>query len=478
MPKLKSYDAVIVGAGPNGLAAAIVLAQKGHSVLVLEAHERIGGGTRTQEFTLPGFRHDICSAIHPMAAASPFFRSLPLEQLGLDLDFALRPTRAPARRWSRGRAGALARTNGRRTGRRLRQLHALDGSARAGPREAHPRSPGAPSGAQGSALAGPVRFARDLLGAGARGCAVYLGPARALFAGCAAHSVLPLDRATTAAIGLVLMLAGHVYNWPFPRGGSEAISLALAAHLEHLGGGIVTGCPVQSFAELPSARAVLFDVTPRQLLAICGDRLPPGYQKRLAAYRYGPGVFKLDWALDGPIPWRASECARAATVHLGGTFEQIAEAEAAVWRGVHSERPYVLLAQPSLFDETRAPVGKHTGWAYCHVPHGSTRDMTEIIERQVERFAPGFRDRIIARHAMGPREFQSHNANYVGGDITGGVTDVTQLFTRPVARVDPYSTPNPAIFICSSSTPPGAGVHGMCGYFAAQSALRSVFHHA
>ena len=290
--------------------------------------------------------------------------------------------------------------------------------------------------------------------------------------------MLPLDRATTAAIGLVLMLAGHVYNWPFPRGGSEAISVALAAHLEHLGGEIVTGCPVQSFAELPSARAVLFDVTPRQLLAICGDRLPPGYQKRLAAYRYGPGVFKLDWALDGPIPWRASECARAATVHLGGTFEQIAEAEAAVWRGVHSERPYVLLAQPSLFDETRAPVGKHTGWAYCHVPHGSTRDMTEIIERQVERFAPGFRDRIIARHAMGPREFQSHNANYVGGDITGGVTDVTQLFTRPVARVNPYSTPNPAIFICSSSTPPGAGVHGMCGYFAAQSALRSVFHHA
>ena len=254
--------------------------------------------------------------------------------------------------------------------------------------------------------------------------------------------------------------------------------VALATHLEHLGGEIVTGCAVQSFAELPSARAVLFDVTPRQLLAICGDRLPSGYQQRLASYRYGPGVFKLDWALDGPIPWRASECARAATVHLGGTFEQIAEAEAAVWRGVHSERPYVLLAQPSLFDETRAPAGKHTGWAYCHVPHGSTRDMTEIIERQVERFAPGFRDRIIARHAMGPREFQSHNANYVGGDITGGVTDVTQLFTRPVARVDPYSTPNPAIFICSSSTPPGAGVHGMCGYFAAQSALRSVFHHA
>jgi phytoene dehydrogenase-like protein len=302
--------------------------------------------------------------------------------------------------------------------------------------------------------------------------------ARALFAGCAAHSVLPLDRATTAAIGLVLMLAGHAYNWPFPRGGSEAISVALAAHLEQLGGEIVTGCRVQSFAELPRARAVLFDVTPRQLSAICGDRLPRGYQKRLAHYRYGPGVFKLDWALDGPIPWRAPECARAATVHLGGNFEQIAEAEAAVWRGVYSERPYVLLAQPSLFDETRAPAGKHTGWAYCHVPHGGTRDMTDIIERQVERFAPGFRDRILARHAMGPREFQSHNANYVGGDITGGVTDVTQLFTRPVARVDPYTTPNPAIFICSSSTPPGAGVHGMCGYFAAQSALRSVLHHA
>jgi phytoene dehydrogenase-like protein len=299
--------------------------------------------------------------------------------------------------------------------------------------------------------------------------------ARALFAGCAAHSILPFDRATSAAIGLVLLLAGHAYGWPFPRGGSESIARALAAYFESLGGELETGRPIRSLAELPRAAAVLFDVTPRQLLAVCGDRLPRGYRDRLAKYRYGPGVFKVDWALDGPVPWKNADCARAATVHLGGTLEEIAAAEAAVWRGIHPESPYVLLAQQSLFDPTRAPAGRHTVWAYCHVPPRSTLDMTDFIERQVERFAPGFRDRILAKNRMSPAGLESYNENYVGGDITGGVADLGQLFTRPVARVVPYATPAKGIYICSSSTPPGGGVHGMCGYWAARAALRSVF---
>jgi phytoene dehydrogenase-like protein len=299
--------------------------------------------------------------------------------------------------------------------------------------------------------------------------------ARALFAGCAAHSILPFDRASSAAIGLVLLLSGHAYGWQFPRGGSEAIARALSAYFESLGGEIETERAIRSLSDLPRAAAVLFDVTPRQLLAICGDRLPRGYRDRLARYRYGPGVFKVDWALDGPIPWKNADCARAATVHLGGTLEEIAGAEAAVWRGGHPDKPYVLVAQQSLFDPTRAPPGRHTGWAYCHVPPGSTEDMTDVIERQVERFAPGFRDRILARSRMSPAAFESYNENYVGGDITGGVTDLAQLFTRPVARIVPYATAAKGIYICSSSTPPGGGVHGMCGYWAARAALRTVF---
>jgi phytoene dehydrogenase-like protein len=274
-------------------------------------------------------------------------------------------------------------------------------------------------------------------------------PARALFAGCAAHSFLPFDRLTSAAIGLVLMLVAHVRNWPFPRGGSEAIARALGAYLEHLGGEIETGRAVRSIDELPEARAILFDLTPNQLLEIGGERLPGGYRRRLEKYRYGPGVFKLDWALDGPIPWKAESCARAGTVHLGGTFEEIAAAESAIWRGVHPEKPYVLVAQQSLFDNARAPSGKHTGWAYCHVPYASTRDMTAAIENQMERFAPGFRDRVLARSGWSTRELQSYNENYVGGDITGGVTDLGQLFSRPVARLVPYATPAKGLYICS-----------------------------
>jgi phytoene dehydrogenase-like protein len=475
MPKQSSYDAVVVGAGPNGLAAAIVLARAGKAVLLVEAHGRVGGGTRTDELTLPGFLHDVCSAIHPMAAASPLFRALPLAEFGLTF---IDPPAALAHPLENGDV-AMLETSIDATASAL----GVDGDAYLrllGPlvKNHEKLIPGllAPLRVPAHPFL-LLRFGLSALrsAAGLADARFRQARARALLAGCAAHSILPFDRATSAAIGLVLLLAGHAYGWPFPRGGSEAIARALADYFESIGGEIETGRPIRSLADLPRARALLFDVTPRQLVAICGDRLPAGYRRTLSRYRYGPGVFKVDWALDGPIPWKNRDCARAATVHLGGTFEEIADAEAAVWRGVHPERPYVLVAQQSLFDPTRAPEGRHTGWAYCHVPSRSTLDMTDIIEQQVERFAPGFRDRILARSRMSPAAFEIYNENYVGGDITGGVTDLGQLFTRPAARLVPYAAPAQGIYICSSSTPPGAGVHGMCGYWAARAALRSVF---
>jgi phytoene dehydrogenase-like protein len=297
-------------------------------------------------------------------------------------------------------------------------------------------------------------------------------PARALLAGSAAHSILPLERSPSAAFALGLTMLAHLVGWPAAGGGSQAITDALASRLRDLGGEIVTGHRVESIEELTDARAYAFDVTPRQLVKVAGSRLPDRYRRRLNAYRYGPGVFKIDWALDGAIPWTAHEVRTAGTVHLGGGLEEVAAAEAAVWRGEHPERPFVILAQQSVFDPSRAPEGKHTGWAYCHVPNGSTVDMTARIESQVERFAPGFRDLILARSVMPPKEVERHNANYVGGDINAGVQDLGQLFTRPVARLVPYSTPVKGLYLCSSSTPPGGGVHGMCGYLAAEAALR------
>ncbi len=465
-------DAVVVGSGPNGLAAAIELARGGASVRVLEARDGIGGGTRSAALTLPGFVHDVCSGCHPMGLLSPFFRTLDLEPHGLRW---IMPAASVAHPLDDGPAVLLRRS--------------LDETARELGEDA-----GAyrvcfapflrdPHGLLADLL-GPLRVPRHpilmarfgipgLLPATVALRARFRGVrARAVLAGCAAHSILPLERPVSAAVGMIFALTAHVADWPVAAGGSQAIADALASLLRALGGRIDTGARVRRLADLPPSRAVLFDTSPAQLADVCEPALPARYVRRLRRYRYGPGAFKLDWALDGPIPWRDPRCLEASTVHVGGTLEEIAAAEAAVWRGEHPERPFVLVVQQSQFDPSRAPAGKHTGYAYCHVPAGSDVDCTDAIERQLERFAPGFRDRVLARHRILPADFERDNPNDVGGAITGGVADLGQLFTRPVARLDPYTTPNPRFFLCSASTPPGGGVHGMCGYFAARSARR------
>lgn len=469
-----SYDAVVIGSGPNGLSAAIALAQSSASVLIIEAASEIGGGTRTAELTLPGFHHDVCSAVHTTGILSPFFRSLPLEEHGL--------------RWILPKASVAHPLDDRPAvmlWRSVDETCAGLGADATAYRELVTPFLRDSMGFFEDVLA-PLRIPRHPMTLARFGSkAVWPATlyahwrfqqtrARALFAGCAAHSILPFHRLFTAALGLIFCIAGHAEPWPVAEGGSQAIPRALGSVLKSLGGEICTGMRVTSASELPAARAYLFDTSPDQLAAIAGPVLPRRYLARLGRYRYGPGAFKLDWALDGPIPWRDPHCLEASTVHLGGTLEEIAAAEAAVARGEHPDRPYVLLCQQSQLDSTRAPEGKHTGYAYCHVPHGSTADMTEAIEGQVERFAPGFRDRILSRHRMSAVDFERYNPNYVGGAITGGMADVFQLFTRPVARLDPYTTPNPRVLICSASTPPGGGVHGMCGYYAAKSALRKM----
>jgi phytoene dehydrogenase-like protein len=465
-------DAVVVGAGPNGLAAAVTIARAGRSVLLLEALPTVGGGCRTAELTLPGFRHDVCSAIHPLGLASPLLRTLPLEEHGLRW---IHSPIALAHPFEDSEPALLERSV-EATGATLgRDAHAYEQLLRPFVRKAPTLVP---------ELLGPLQAIRHPLLLARFGLSGLLpaarlarlrfraARARALFGGLAAHSMLPLSRSPSAAFGLTLALLAHHVGWPVPRGGAQAIADALASYLRSLGGVIETARQVDSLADLPAARAVLLDVTPRQLVALAGNHLPAGYRRALQRYRYGPGVFKLDLALDEPIPWKDEACMRAATIHLGGTMEEIAASESSAWRGEINERPYVLLAQPSLFDSSRAPPGKHSVWAYCHVPNGSGIDMGERIERQIERFAPGFRERILARHSMGPTAMEAYNANYVGGDINGGAQDLSQLFTRPVARFTPYSTPAAGLFLCSSSTPPGGGVHGMCGFWAARAALR------
>lgn len=470
----RDFDAVIVGAGPNGLAAAITLQQTGLSVLLLEAKATIGGGLRTAELTLPGFKHDVCSAIHPLAVGSPFFQTLPLGQFGLEYLF---PATAAAHPFDNGTAAVLSPS--------LEQTAAaLGADEQAYINLIRPVVNDWPSIA--ADVLGPLSLPDNPLamarfGLKALASAVTVAKrfrtteARGLWAGMAAHSTQPLSNATTAAIGLVLMTVGHLRGWPVPKGGSQAIADALAAYFVSLGGKIETNMHVTSLDQLPSSRAVLLDVTPRQLLQIAGHRFSSLYKWQLEKYRYGMGVFKIDWALDGSIPFTAPGCRDAGTVHIGNTLEEITASEQMTSDGKQSDKPFVLLGQQSLFDVTRAPAGKHTGWAYCHVPNGSQQDMTEIIEKQVERFAPGFRERILARHVMNTAQMESYNNNYIGGDIGGGIIDLGQLFTRPALRASPYRTSAKGIYICSSSTPPAGGVHGMCGYHAARRALKDIF---
>jgi phytoene dehydrogenase-like protein len=461
----------VVGSGPNGLAAGIVLAQAGVRVRVHEAQPILGGGARSAALTLPGYVHDRCSGIHPLAIGSPFFRTLSLDRHGLEWVHPPAPCAHPL---DDGTAVVCERS--------------VDATAEGlGPDAKAYRDLFAPLASAWDDLAEdllrpplhvprhPLRLARfgwtARRSARALAFSLFRGErARAFFAGMAAHSVLPLEALPTSAFGLILTTAAHALGWPLPRGGAQHISDALAAHLRALGGEIQVGDEVTELERFGSD-TVLLDLTPRQVEQIAGPRLPEAYRARLRRFRYGPGAFKLDWALDGPIPWSAQECGRAGTVHIGGSFDEIARSEREIAEGRPSVRPFILLAQHTLFDPTRAPEGKHTAWAYCHVPNGSTVDMTEPIEAQIERFAPGFRKRILARHSISAANLERENANLVGGDITGGSQHLAQLIARPRLWSSPYATPNPRIFLCGASTPPGAGVHGMCGWHAARSVL-------
>jgi phytoene dehydrogenase-like protein len=469
----RKIDAIVVGSGPNGLAAAIALAQAGRSVAVLEGAATVGGGTRTAELTLPGYRHDVCSAVHPLAYGSPFLRTLPLAEHGLAY---LWPELSLAHPLDGGEAVELHRS--------------VDQTAAGlGPDGDAYRSLMGPIAARWEALAGdllgPLRVPRHPIAAASFGLRAlrsasgllgrFQGPrARALVAGNAAHAMQPLEGAATASFALVLLALGHTAGWPFAAGGSQAIADAMAAYLRSLGGEIETGTTVRSLDDVRGARCVLFDVTPRQLDEIAGAALSVRYRRSLARFRYGPGVVKADYALAGPVPWTAPACRIAGTVHLGGTAEEIEAAEGEVARGSAAARPFVLVAQPSVVDPSRAPGDGHVLWAYCHVPNGYAGDAAETIEAQIERFAPGFGALVRGRSVLGPRELEAYNPNYIGGDINGGAASITQLLTRPVIRPVPYRTSNPRLLLCSSSTPPGGGVHGLCGWYAAKAALRGV----
>lgn len=469
------YDAVVVGSGPNGLAAAITLARAGCSVLVCEANPTIGGGARSAELTLPGFVHDLCSAVHPLAAGSPFFKTLSLERFGLEW---VQPNIPLAHPLENGSAACLhgdIDLTAERLGEDCRTYRRLMNPLVRNWEKLIPE------------LLQPVlhlpRHPLTLARFGALGiCPAALAaklfnqePARALFAGIAAHSFLPLESPASSAFALVLGMAGHVVGWPIPRGGSQQIANALAKCLGDLGGKIEVNRPVESLWDLPKSRAALLDISVWEFLRIAGEQMPPRYQQRLASFRHAPGIFKIDYALREPVPWKADACRRAGTIHLGGALEEIAAAERQATRGEIPERPFTLVAQPSLFDPTRAPRGRHTLWVYAHVPFNCHVDITERIESQIERFAPGFRDCILERHKINAASLGQSNRNLVGGDISGGATNLMQLLARPVLSPTPYRTPIEGVYLCSSSTPPGGGVHGMCGYHAARAALREIF---
>ena len=469
---MAEYDAVVVGAGPNGLAAAVEIARNGHSVLVVEADDTVGGGARSAELTLPGFIHDTCSAIHPMGLFSPFFRELPLDQHGLEWIHATYPLGHPL---DDGSAAFVHRSVDDTAA-------SLGVDADAYRRLMEPFARNAEKLGRnflGRALFRPTapiamaRFGLSALPSAAHLTKRFKGPqARAMFAGNAAHAIMPLNKPITGGFALIYNIFAHAVGWPMPKGGSQKISDALASYLGSLGGKIELGRRVENIGDLPSSDVILFDIDPRQVSWIARSQLPDRFVKKLQRFDYGPGVFKMDWALDAPIPWRSPEWGGASTLHLGGTFEEIAAAELATHRGEYSERPWVIISQQTTFDPSRAPAGKHTAWAYMHVPHGSDRDVTDVLEAQVERFAPGFKERILARSIRKATDIEAANPTLVGGDIGSGTASFKQLLARPTLRWSPQTTPNPKIYLCSQSTAPGPGVHGMCGFFAAKSALK------
>jgi len=470
-----NYDAVVVGSGPNGFAAAITLQRAGLSVLLVEEKEALGGGVRSAELTLPGYIHDVCSTVYPLGEDSPVFKSLNLKQF--DLEY-LQSRYAVAHPFDDGSSVAVS-TSISETAAQLGK------DAKTYEKIFSPLALQWPS--VRSAFLGPLhagifsknnlKFAIQAINSGRHFAQHHFetAKAQALFSGMAAHSMLPLNKLSTASIGIVLNTVAHINGWPLPKGGAQKITNALASSFESYGGEIQKGFKISSLQQLPPTKVILLDITPAQLLTIAGDQFSELYKWQLRNYQYGAGVFKIDWALSQPAPFSDEKCRAATTIHIGGSFKEIYDSENAISKNQVPDKPFVLFVQPGVIDGSRAPAPKQTAWAYCHVPNGSTKDMTQTIENQVERFAPGFKDCILARHVMDTHDIQQYNSNYVGGDINGGAATITQIFSRPVIRLSPYKTSAKGIYICSSSTPPGGGVHGICGYYAAQAALKDVF---